>query len=84
MSYDFSMPLNQAMMTQRAIRRVTDQQVDDELLLEIIQLGSRAPNSMNKQSWEFIIVRDRAVKEKLARCELLALVRNRVRSGPHE
>ena len=62
----FQMPLGEALSTQRAIRRVRPEEpVEDELLLQLIEFGTRAPNSMNKQSWEFILVRDPAVKAKL-------------------
>jgi len=62
----FSMPLREAMMTQRSIRRVTDEPVEDALLLQILELGTQAPNSRNEQSWEFMIIRDPAIKQQLA------------------
>ncbi len=62
----FQMPLGEALSTQRAIRRVRPEEpVEEELLLQLIEFGTRAPSSMNKQSWEFILVRDPAVKAKL-------------------
>ncbi len=60
------MPLDEVLSTQRAIRKVDpDRPVDDEILLKLIEYGTRAPNSMNQQTWEFIIVKDPAVKGKL-------------------
>lgn len=61
------MPLEQAMLTQRAIRRLTPDPVDDELVLRLIELALKAPTGGNAQNWEFVLVRDRAVKERLAR-----------------
>jgi nitroreductase len=62
----FQMPLADAMLTQRAIRKVDpNRPVDDEILLKLIELGTHAPNSMNQQTWEFILVKDPAVKAKL-------------------
>ena len=61
------MPLVEAMMTQRAIRRVLPDPVDDEIVLKCIELALRAPTGANGQNWEFIIVKDRRIKEKLAR-----------------
>jgi nitroreductase len=61
------MPLEEAMMTQRAIRRLAPDPVDDALVLKLIELALKAPSGSNAQSWEFIIVRDPAVKAKLAR-----------------
>ena len=61
------MPLLEAMMTQRAVRRVHPDPVDDAVVLKCIELALRAPTGANGQNWEFIVVKDRRVKEKLAR-----------------
>ena len=63
---DLSMPLEEAMCTQRAIRRLKPDPVDDALVLRLIELAVRAPTGGNAQNWEFIVVKDRAVKERLA------------------
>src|SRR6201996_5383676 len=62
-----NMPLLDAMMTQRAVRRVHPDPVDDVLVLKCIELALRAPTGANGQNWEFIVVKDRGVKEKLAK-----------------
>jgi nitroreductase len=59
--------LREAMLTQRAIRRVLPDPVDDALVLECIELALRAPTGANGQNWEFVVVRDPRVKERLAR-----------------
>jgi len=61
------MPLAEAMMTQRAVRRVLPDPVDDEVVLKCIELALRAPTGANGQNWEFIVVKDRRVKEKFAK-----------------
>ncbi|MCV7079805.1 nitroreductase family protein [Mycobacterium szulgai] len=61
------MPLRDAMMTQRAVRRLLPDPVDDAVVLKCIELALRAPVSSNDQNWEYVVVKDRAVKEKLAR-----------------
>jgi nitroreductase len=66
------MPLLDAMMTQRAVRRVLPDPVDDAVVLKCIELALRAPTGANGQNWEFIVVKDRRVKEKLARRYRLA------------
>jgi nitroreductase len=63
----FSMPLAEAMATQRAIRRLKTDPVDDELVLRLIELALKAPTGSNAQNWEFIVVRDPAVKRRLGR-----------------
>ena len=57
----------EAMMTQRAIRRVRPDPVPDELVLKCIELALRAPTGANGQNWEFIVVQDQAIKEALAK-----------------
>ena len=57
----------EAMMTQRAIRRVRPDPVDDALVLRCIELSLRAPTGANGQNWEFIVVKDPAIKARLAR-----------------
>jgi nitroreductase len=61
------MPLEEAMETQRAIRRLKDDPVDDALLRRLLELALKAPTGSNAQNWEFIVVRDPAVKAKFAR-----------------
>jgi nitroreductase len=58
--------LREAMLTQRAIRRLKPDPVDDEILLRCIELAVKAPTGSNAQNWEWILVRDRAVKHRLA------------------
>jgi nitroreductase len=72
-AHTFGMPLEEAMMTQRAIRRLKTDPVDDALVLRLIELAQKAPTGSNAQNWEFIVVRDRAVKAKLGRYNRQAL-----------
>ena len=61
------MPLVDTMMTQRAVRRVHPDPVDDAVVLKCIELALRAPTSSNGQNWEFIVVKDYRIKKKLAK-----------------
>jgi nitroreductase len=61
------MPMLDAMMTQRAVRRLRPDPVDDALILKCIELALRAPTGANGQNWEFIVVKDPRIKKKLAR-----------------
>ncbi len=62
-----SMPLDEAMMTQRAVRRVLPDPVDDDLVVHLIELALRAPTGSNGQNWEFVVVKDAATKAKFAK-----------------
>jgi nitroreductase len=61
------MPLEDAMRTQRALRRLRPDPVDDDLLLHILELALRAPNGGNRQNVEFLVLKDPARKAGLAR-----------------
>lgn len=62
-----SMPLEEAMLTQRAVRRVLPDPVDDALVLRCIELALRAPTGSNGQNWEFVVVTDPEPKALLAK-----------------
>lgn len=55
------------MRTQRAVRRVLPDPVDEQVVLRCIELALKAPTGSNGQNWEFVVVTDRDVKAKLAR-----------------
>ena len=61
-----AMPLAEAMLTQRAVRRVKPDSVDDTVVLRCLELALEAPTASNGQMWEFVIVKDRVVKAALA------------------
>jgi len=62
-----NMPLQEAMLTQRAVRRLLPDPVDDAIVLRCIELALKAPTGSNGQNWEFVVVKDRAIKEQLGR-----------------
>ena len=63
----FDMPLQEAITTQRAIRRLKPDPVDDALLRRLLELAIKAPTGSNAQNWEFVVVKDPAVKARFAR-----------------
>jgi len=65
--WSFEMPLEEAITTQRAVRRLKRDPVPDALVLRLIELALKAPTGSNAQGWEWIVVRDPAVKARLAR-----------------
>jgi nitroreductase len=62
-----SAPLDAVMETQRAVRKVRPDPVDDRIVLRCIELALKAPTGSNGQNWEFVVVKDREVKAKLGR-----------------
>ena len=67
-----TMPLEETMRTQRALHRLKPDPVDDVLVLRLIELALRAPTGRNAQNWEFVLVKDRALKARLARLYRMA------------
>jgi nitroreductase len=67
-----TMSIEEAMRTQRAIRRLRPDPVDDLLVLHLIELALRAPTGGNQQNWEWVVVRDPDVKRRLGRLNLQA------------
>ncbi|WP_046315071.1 nitroreductase family protein [Mycobacterium sp. UM_Kg1] len=62
-----SMPLAEAMRSQRAIRRLHFAPVDEALLREVLALALKAPTSSNSQDWAFVVVNDPEQKRRLVR-----------------
>ena len=54
-----------AIFTRRSVRSYTDRPVSREDLHELLRAGMSAPTAMNNRPWQFILVTDRAVLEKL-------------------
>ena len=53
------------MWTCRAMRRLKPDPVPEELLLQLVDAALHGPSGSNAQNWRFVIVRDRAQKEKI-------------------
>ena len=56
-----------AIKKRRSIRRYTDQPVTDEQIRQLLEAAMAAPSASNIQPWEFVVVRDPALKRELAR-----------------
>lgn len=53
------------MHTTRAMRRLKPDPVPDELIRKILEAGICAANGGNRQGWRFLVVKDRAIKERV-------------------
>lgn len=51
--------------SRRSIRQFTDEPVSDEDLEEIVKAAQFAPTERNTRAWEFVIVRDQKIKDKI-------------------
>jgi nitroreductase len=55
----------EAMETARAMRYLKADPVPEALLRKLVHAATRASSPGNSQGWEFVVVRDRAVKERM-------------------
>ncbi|MEA1960086.1 MAG: nitroreductase family protein [Bacillota bacterium] len=62
------METRECIKTRRSIRRFTDEPVSDEMLVELLEAFRWSPSWANTQVWEVVVVKDQALKEKLAGC----------------
>lgn len=60
------MKVFEAIKGRRSIRSFRDEDVNDEDLMRILEAGTWAPSAGNLQPWEFIVVRNRDTKGRLA------------------
>jgi len=60
------MDLFDAIKTRRSVRKYLDTPVEDEKLLQILEAVRMAPSWANFQCWKFIVVKERATKEKIS------------------
>jgi nitroreductase len=60
-----AMPLVEAMVTQRAVRRVLPDPVAPGIVRRCIELALEGPTGSNGQNWEFVVVTDHKTKARL-------------------
>lgn len=60
------MELQEAILKRRSVRKFTEEFVTDEELRQIFEAVRWSPSWANTQTWEFIVIRDKALIEKIA------------------
>lgn len=55
----------EAIRTRRSIRQIKPEPFEEDKLNQILEAGRWAPSWANTQSWHFIVVRDKTIKEQL-------------------
>lgn len=61
------MELMDAVRGRRSVRCYLEQSVEEEKLDAVLEAGRLAPSARNMQDWKFIVVRDQATRQKLAK-----------------
>jgi nitroreductase len=60
------MELLEAIRTRRAIRKFKPESVPPELIEKMLEAARWAPSSVNSQPWEFIVITDPEIKQKIS------------------
>lgn len=59
------MDVMEAIRQRRSVRSYEDREVEEEVLKQVMEAGRLAPSARNLQEWKFVVVRDKALREKL-------------------
>jgi nitroreductase len=59
------MDVFEALYTTRAMRRVKEKPIPEEILKQMVDAAVRAPSGSNRQGWKFIVVTDKGIKNQL-------------------
>ncbi|MGC8812595.1 MAG: nitroreductase family protein [Candidatus Aenigmatarchaeota archaeon] len=57
----------EAIRKRRSIRKFQKKEVEEEKLEEILKAAMYSPSAMHRRPWEFVVVRNQEIKEKLAK-----------------
>jgi nitroreductase len=60
------MDVHKVIKNRRSIRKYLAKEVEEEKVMTILEAGRWAPSASNRQPWHFIVVRDEAMRKKLA------------------
>jgi nitroreductase len=55
----------EAILTRRSVRTYKNKKISDELIRELIEAGISAPSAGNQQPWQFIVLDDHKLIEKI-------------------
>lgn len=62
------MDMLQTILNRRSVRQYTDEPIPEEKLNAILYAGLAAASSKNRRPWEFVVVQNRAMLDRLCDC----------------
>ncbi len=62
---EYANPTLKSIYERTSVRSYTSQAVGSETLLELAKAGMAAPTGSNRQPWEFVLIEDRAILDKI-------------------
>ena len=60
------MELEQAIVGRYSVRNFTEQQVEEDTIRHLIDLGIQAPSGTNRQDWSFAVIQNKKVLEEIS------------------
>ncbi|MBN1369745.1 MAG: nitroreductase family protein [Dehalococcoidaceae bacterium] len=60
------MDVSMAIRKRRSIRSYQDREVDETALNQVLEAARLAPSANNRQEWKFVVVREKAMRQRLA------------------
>jgi 5,6-dimethylbenzimidazole synthase len=60
------MELYETIQKRKSIRKFKPGIVPDETIHRLLEAGTQAPNAFNKEQWEFILIKDKALQDEIA------------------
>lgn len=65
-----------AIMTRTSVRAYSDRKVSDATVDTLLRAAMAAPTAMNRQPWQFVVIRDRAILNTIAdNCKNISMAR---------
>lgn len=64
--------LHDLLVNRRSIRKYTDQPLDPEAVKLILEAGLMAPTSKSSRAWQFVVVDDKEMLQRLSQCKPVA------------
>ncbi len=61
------MDVYEAIEKRVSIRKFRSEPISDDLLKKVLYAGTLAPNAFNTEPWEFIIIREKEIKDEIAK-----------------
>lgn len=75
------MDIFDAIATRRSVRKYTDRPVTDEDIRTVLEAAMMAPSAGNAQPWHFVVVRDAALRARVAELNVYAAMARTAPAG---
>lgn len=59
------MNVKEAIYKRRSVRKYKQQEVSDEVITKLLECAMAAPSALNKQPWEFYVIKNKKVQERI-------------------